>query len=39
MISSLMGGSNNFWLTAMILGVSCILIIAKFRGGKDYRGA
>jgi hypothetical protein len=34
-----MGGGNNFWLTATLLGVSCILIIAKFRGGKTYRGA
>jgi len=39
MISTLMGGSNNFWLTAMLFGTLCILIIAKFRDGKNYRGA
>jgi len=31
--------SENFWFMAMLLGTSCILIIAKFRDGKTYRGA
>jgi len=31
--------SENFWFTAMIIGVTCLLIIFRFRDGKTYRGA